>query len=79
MGNFDLEGRRQYLTSDSSYHATFVKEQRFKYIKGNENFKNFDTVVKLMLEEDEYRRDTFRTLFMKIMKMEPHPFSMQVK
>lgn len=66
MGKFDLSERRQYLEENSSFHSNFMKEQRRRYLKNNDEFKGLSTIVKIMLEEDEYKRDTFVTLLMKI-------------
>ncbi len=43
-----------------------MKEQRRRYLKNNDEFKSLNTIVKMMLEEDEYKRDTFVTLLMKV-------------
>lgn len=43
-----------------------MKEQRRRYLKNSDEFKSLNTVVKMMLEEDEYKRDTFVTLMMKV-------------
>ena len=46
-----------------------MKEQRRRYLKNSDEFKSLNTVVKMMLEEDEYKRDTFVTLMMKVKPM----------
>lgn len=43
-----------------------MKEQRRRFLKNNDEYKNLNTIVKMMLEEDQYKRDNFVTFIMKI-------------
>jgi protein associated with RNAse G/E len=42
-----------------------MKDQRTKWIKNQLEMKVFNDLVKMMLEEDEYKRDDFMTLTIK--------------
>ena len=68
LGRFCLKERENYLKGELFHkvHGHFMKEQRRKFIKNNQQLKPFNSLVKMMLEDDEYKRDTFLTLTHKV-------------
>ena len=68
VGRFCLKERENYLKGElfHNVHTHYIKEQRRKFIKNNEKLKPFNSIVKMMLEGDEYKRDTFLTLTHKV-------------
>jgi serine/threonine protein kinase len=66
MGRFSLEERTNFIyESSEKSHADFIKDQRVKWIRNQGEYKTFNSLIKLMLEEDEYKRDDFITLLIK--------------
>jgi hypothetical protein len=66
MGKFSLEERSSYIYESSEHsHSDFIKEERRKWIVKNSEYKAFNSLIKMMLEEDEYKRDDFVTLTIK--------------
>jgi hypothetical protein len=67
MGKFSLEERANFIYESSERsHFDFIKEQRVKWVRNQGEYKIFNSLVKMMLEEDEYKRDDFSTLKLKI-------------
>lgn len=50
LGKFDLFERKQYLIQDSIFHEEYMKEERRKILKNTDQYKEFNTIVKNMLE-----------------------------
>ncbi len=66
MGRFSLEERANYIyESSEKSHADFMKDQRSKWVRNQGEYKTFNSLLKMMLEEDEYKRDNFTTLVAK--------------
>jgi hypothetical protein len=53
MGRFSLEERADYIYESSEHsHSDFIKEQRRKWVTKNIHYKSFNSMIKMMLEED---------------------------
>lgn len=66
MGKFSLEERANFIyESSEKSHSDFIKEERVKWVKNQGEYKTFNSLIKMMLEEDEYKRDDFLMLLIK--------------
>lgn len=69
LGKFSIDDRHLYLYNDNRIHEDFIEQERRKYVKKDPHLKIFNSILKLMLEEDQYKRDDFETLNQKIIDL----------
>ena len=73
LGRLNLRERTSHFDNRDS-HENYIKQNRRKWLKQYRNEEELGFLLKLMLEIDEFKRDDFLTLKIKIESFEEETF-----